>query len=94
MENFTVLYQILSYAARRYGGKIAYRQPEGRRDSSFVSFARFKWLVNDLRAAIKARGMLGRRAADPLRRGVFFDHLQNKLSIDFPLRWVYNINKQ
>ena len=57
VERFTVLYQILSHAAKRYPNRAAYCQPEGKDTRSEITFAELKTNVNALRAAMVARGL-------------------------------------
>lgn len=57
VERFTVLYQILSHAAKRYPNRAAYCQPEGKDTRSEITFAELKTNVNALRAALVARGL-------------------------------------
>ena len=63
VERFTVLYQILSHAAKWYPNRTAYCQPKGKDTESTVTFAGLKQNVNALRAALVARGMADRHSA-------------------------------
>ena len=63
VEQFTVLYQILDHAARHYPQKTAYRQFEGRREESAVTFYEMRQRVDCLRAALISRGYEGAHIA-------------------------------
>lgn len=63
VENFTVLYQILTFAKDNYPEKTAFRQMESRTEESAVTFSQVFNNTESLRAVLTARGFKGRHIA-------------------------------